>query len=56
MSLEVYFLKLHLNCFYENLGDVSDEHSGRFHQDVAIIKKDLKGNVLWRCLQSTIDL
>ena len=48
MSLKVHFLKSHLNFFHENLGDVSNEHDQKFHQDVTklSLKKDLKGNVL----------
>ena len=33
MSIKVHFLKSHLNEFPANLGDVSDEHGKRFHQD-----------------------
>ena len=42
MSLKVHFLETHLNFFYKNLGNVSDEHDKRFHQDVAIIEKRFK--------------
>ena len=31
-----------LPFFHENLGAVSDEHSKRFHQDIAVIKKRFK--------------
>ena len=49
---DVLGCKWHLRCifwnhieifFHENLGDVSDEHGKRFHQDVAIIEKRFKG-------------
>ena len=42
-SIKVHFVESHLNFFYEHLGDVSDEHGERFHQDVAIIEKRFKG-------------
>jgi len=31
---EIYCLESHLNFFPENLGEVSDEHGERFHQDI----------------------
>ena len=43
MSLKVHFLASHLHFFHENLGDVSDEHGERFHQDIAVIEKRYKG-------------
>jgi hypothetical protein len=33
MSLKIHVLELHLDFFPENLSEVSDEHSERFHQD-----------------------
>ncbi|GBN18852.1 hypothetical protein AVEN_188289-1 [Araneus ventricosus] len=33
-SLKVHFLMCHLDYFPENLGEVSEEHSERFHQDI----------------------
>ena len=39
MSLKVHFLASHLHFFHRNLGDVSDEHCERFHQDIAVIEK-----------------
>ena len=33
-SLKIHFLESHLDIFPENLGEVSDEHSERFHQDI----------------------
>ena len=32
MSLKVHFLNEHLDYFSQNLGDLSEEHSERFHQ------------------------
>lgn len=43
MSLKIHFLHNHLDFSPDNLGDFSDEHGERFHQDVAIIEKRFKG-------------
>ena len=43
MSLKVHFLASHLYFFYKNLGNVSDEHGEKFHQDIAPIEKRYKG-------------
>ena len=41
MSLKIHFLGSHLDFFTENLGEVSDEHSERFHQySLAMEKRD----------------
>lgn len=37
MSLKIHFLHSHLDFFPENLGDVSDEHGERFHQEIKTI-------------------
>ena len=37
MNIKVHFLKSHLNEFPANLGDVSDEHGVRFHQDMKVM-------------------
>ena len=34
MSLKVHFLHAHLDYFSQNLGDMSEEHGERFHQDI----------------------
>jgi len=39
MNLKIQFLEPHFNFFPENLGDVSDEHSERFHQDIMAMEK-----------------
>ena len=39
MSLKIHFLESHLNFFPENLGEVSDEHSERFHQVILATEK-----------------
>lgn len=38
MSLKIHFFHSHLDFFPENLGDVSDEHGERFHQDIAVME------------------
>lgn len=43
MSLKIHFLHSHLNFFPPNLGDVSDEHGERFHQDISTIEKRYQG-------------
>lgn len=43
MSLKLHFLHNHLDFFPPNMGDFSDEHGERFHQDIAIIQKRFKG-------------
>ncbi|GBM64639.1 hypothetical protein AVEN_91708-1 [Araneus ventricosus] len=44
MSLKIHFLDSHLNFFPDNCGQVSDEHSKRFHQDIANMEKWYQGN------------
>jgi len=39
MSLKIHFLESHLDFFPENLGEVSDEHCERFHQDIMTMEK-----------------
>jgi len=39
MNLKIHFLESHLNFFSENLGEVSDEHGERFHQDIVAMEK-----------------
>lgn len=43
MSLKVHFLHSHLDFFRENLGNVSEEHGERFHQDIAAMEKRYQG-------------
>ena len=43
MSLKIHFLHSHLDFFPPNLGDVSDEHGERFHQDICQMEKNYKG-------------
>ena len=43
MNLKIDFLESHLDFFPENLGEVSDEHGERFHQDIMTIEKRYQG-------------
>ena len=43
MSLKVHFLHALLNYFPQNLGDMSEEHGERFHQDIKRMKTRYKG-------------
>jgi len=45
MSLKLHFLMSHIDFFPENMGNVSDEHGERFHQDIAIMEKRYKGKL-----------
>ena len=42
MSLKIHFLHSHLYFSPENLGDVSDEHGERFHQDISTMENRYK--------------
>ena len=39
MSLKIHFLESHLNFFPENLGELSDVHDERFHQNIMTMEK-----------------
>jgi len=43
MSLKIHFLESHFDFFPENLGEVSDEHGERFHQDILVTEKRYQG-------------
>jgi len=43
MSLKIHFLESYLDFFPENLGEVSDEHSERIHQDLMAMEKQYQG-------------
>ena len=43
VSLKIHFLESHLDFFPENLGEVSDEHGERFHQDILAMEKWYQG-------------
>ena len=39
MSVKLHFLYSNLDFFQENLGDFSEEHGERFHQDIESMEK-----------------
>ncbi len=43
MSLKLHVLHAHLDEFKENLGDYSEEHGERFHQDIKSFEERYKG-------------
>ncbi|KAL4113048.1 hypothetical protein QTP88_016749 [Uroleucon formosanum] len=43
MSIKMHFLYSHLDKFPENLGDVSEEQSERFHQDIKEMERRYQG-------------
>ena len=43
MSLKLHFLYSHLDFFQDNLGNVSEEHGERFHQDIQVMEKRYQG-------------
>lgn len=44
MSYKLHFLHAHLNDFSENLGAVSEEQGGRFHQDIKEMDRRYQGH------------
>ena len=51
MSLKIHFLESHLDFYPEDLGEVSDEHGERFHQNIMAMEKGYKGKWLSLCWQ-----
>ena len=43
MSTKLHYLHSHLEFFRPNLGDVSEEHGERFHQDITVMEKRYQG-------------
>jgi hypothetical protein len=43
MSVKFHYLHSHLDRFPENLGDLSEEQSERFHQDIKTIEVRYQG-------------
>ena len=43
MSLKVVFLHAHLDHFSQTLGDMSEDHGERFHQNIKSMKTQYKG-------------
>ena len=52
MRLKTHFLEPHLDFFPENLGEVSDEHGERFHQDILAMEKRYQGGGPQVCWQT----
>jgi hypothetical protein len=53
MSLKIHFLESHLDALAENLGEVSDEHGERFHQDIMAMEEHTKASgppVCWQTI------
>ena len=38
MPLKLHFLHSHLDFFWDNLGNVGEEHGERFHQDIEVME------------------
>ena len=64
MSIKLHYLHSHLDFFPPNLGDVSEEHGERFHQDIMVMEKRyvgswnerMMGDYVWNLLrESPID-
>ena len=43
MSIKIHYLFSHLDRFPANLGDLSEEHGERFHQDIKVMEKRYQG-------------
>ena len=39
MSLQLHFLHSHLDFFWKNLENASEEHGERFHQEIQVMEK-----------------
>lgn len=63
MSIKLHYLHSHLEFFRPNLGDVSEEHGERFHQDIETMEKRyqgrcdaaIMGDYIWGLVRSTSD-
>ena len=49
--LRMHFPHLHFNFFAVILGDVSDEHSGGFHEEISTLDKRCQGK--WKLTATT---
>jgi hypothetical protein len=47
MSLKMHFLNSLLDYFPENLGDISEEHGKRFHQNIKEMESRYKADGRW---------
>ena len=45
MSLKIHFLHFHLDFLLPNMGEISDEHGKRFHQDIKEIENRYQGRI-----------
>ncbi len=43
MSLKINLLDSHLDFFNYNMGDFSEEHGERFHQDIKVLEERFNG-------------
>ena len=60
-SLKLHFLHSHLDFFWDNLGNIREEHGERFHQDIQVMEKRYQGRwneammgdyvwtLVWKC-------
>ncbi|KAJ4436580.1 hypothetical protein ANN_16613 [Periplaneta americana] len=63
MSIKLHYLHSHLEFFRPNLGDISEEHGERFHQDIETMEKRyqgrrdaaIMGDYIWSLVRSTSD-
>ena len=61
MPLKLHFLHSHLNFFRNNLGNVSEEHGERFHQDIQVMEKRyqrrwneaMMGDYVWNLMRKS---
>lgn len=56
ISLEMYFLSLHLDNFPENFGAVINEKGERFNNDLKLCENSLRqmlGDYIWSILRET---
>ena len=55
MSVKLHFLCHHLDFFQKNLGDFSEEHGERFHQDIELMERRYKsrwqGDYIWSLIR-----
>lgn len=54
MSPKIHMLHNHIDFFPENLGEVSDEHGEKFHQEIAGMEHRYKGKSLVNMLSEYI--
>ena len=47
ISIKMHYLFFHIDFFRPNLGDVSEEHSERFHEDIQLMERRYQG--YWDC-------